>query len=61
MTVDFDPRVSLERDLLGTNDKLRWNTKSLEKTCCSCRPLQAQHFFPVPNARHIHCRTDLFD
>src|ERR1700676_1457707 len=59
--VHFDPCVSLEGHLLRTYDHLRGDAILLQKGCRGCRALEAEHFFPVPNAGHVDCEANFFD
>src|SRR6266550_4195421 len=59
--VDFDPRVGLERHLLRANHQLRRDTAFPQKASRGSRALQAQRFFPIPDAGHVHGLADSFD
>src|SRR5579859_6024849 len=59
--LDFYPGMSLEWHLLRTDHQLRGDSEFLEQAGGCRRPLQAERFLPVPDARHVHGRADLLD
>src|SRR5229473_2884460 len=59
--VDFDPRVGLERLLLRADDHLRRHTMLFQEARGGGGSLQAQRFFPIPDAGHVDGRADAFD
>src|SRR5260370_10946259 len=60
VTVYFDPGMGLEGHLLRPDDHLRRHTVLFQQTCSSRGSLQAQRFFPIPDAGHVHGRADTF-
>jgi len=60
-TIDFDPGVSLKRQLLRTDDHLSWYAVPLQKACSGCGSLQTACLFPIPDAGHVYCGADLLD
>src|SRR5579859_4699056 len=49
-SVYFDPRVGFERHWLCSNDHLRRYAAFLQQARGCRRPLEAEHFFPIPDA-----------
>ncbi len=56
--IHFYPSVGFKWHLLDANDHFRVYPTFAEKAGCCGGTLQAQHLFPVPDARHIHSRAN---
>src|SRR6266436_9824390 len=56
--IDLDPGVGFEGYLPRADDHLSGDAVLLQKARCGRRPLQTESLFPIPDRRHVHCRTD---
>jgi hypothetical protein len=58
--VHFDPGVGLEWKYLCSHDHFRGDATEAKERSCGRRALEAQHFFPIPDARFVNGRADSF-
>jgi hypothetical protein len=59
-TIHLDPGMRLEWQLLRPDYHLGKYSTVPKKAARRCRALQTKRFFPVPDTRHVDCRTDAF-